>query len=53
MLHIISGIVGHWHLIVAGFYQAHGVLMLEEEATALSVWAVACICGSLRLENVS
>ncbi|XP_062148031.1 uncharacterized protein LOC133856974 [Alnus glutinosa] len=34
------------------FAEAHGVLMVEEEATALSVWAVACICGSLRLENV-
>lgn len=26
--------------------------MVEEEATALSVWAVACLCGSLRLEHV-
>ncbi|RZC85956.1 hypothetical protein C5167_026622 [Papaver somniferum] len=24
----------------------------EEEASALSIWAVACICGSLRLDNV-
>ncbi|RZC81662.1 hypothetical protein C5167_044239 [Papaver somniferum] len=24
----------------------------EEEATALSIWAVGCICGSLRLDNV-
>ncbi|MCL7039849.1 hypothetical protein MKW94_000831 [Papaver nudicaule] len=24
----------------------------EEEATALSIWAVACICGSLRLDHV-
>lgn len=27
--------------------------MVEEEAAALSVWAVACLCGSLRLEHVS
>ncbi|KAE9609919.1 putative DENN domain-containing protein [Lupinus albus] len=26
--------------------------LLAEEATALSIWAVACICGTLRLENV-
>lgn len=32
--------------------EAHSALMAEEEATALSVWSVACICGSLRLENV-
>ncbi|KAA8534780.1 hypothetical protein F0562_029778 [Nyssa sinensis] len=32
--------------------EAHSTLVAEEEATALSVWAVACICGSLRLENV-
>ncbi|XP_059634753.1 uncharacterized protein LOC132277056 isoform X2 [Cornus florida] len=32
--------------------EAHSALMAEEEATALSVWAVACLCGSLRLENV-
>ncbi|KAG6718285.1 hypothetical protein I3843_04G133200 [Carya illinoinensis] len=35
-----------------GFAEAHSALLAEEEATALSVWAVACICGSLRLENV-
>ncbi|WCJ42778.1 DENN (AEX-3) domain-containing protein [Euphorbia peplus] len=34
------------------FAEAHNALMAEEEATALSTWAVACICGSLRLENV-
>ncbi|KAE7998472.1 hypothetical protein FH972_003016 [Carpinus fangiana] len=34
------------------FAEAHSALLVEEEATALSVWAVACICGSLRLENV-
>lgn len=33
-------------------YQAHSALSAEEEAIALSTWAVACICGSLRLENV-
>ncbi|KAL1367699.1 hypothetical protein AAHE18_02G069500 [Arachis hypogaea] len=32
--------------------EAHRSLFAEEEATALSIWAVACICGTLRLENV-
>jgi len=32
--------------------QAHNSLLAEEEATALSIWAVACMCGTLRLENV-
>ncbi|KAL7258290.1 hypothetical protein ACSBR1_004419 [Camellia fascicularis] len=32
--------------------EAQSALMAEEEATALSVWAVACLCGFLRLENV-
>lgn len=32
--------------------EAHNALMVEEEATALSVWAIASICGSLRLEHV-
>ncbi|KAK7363296.1 hypothetical protein VNO77_05432 [Canavalia gladiata] len=30
---------------------AHNALLMEE-ATALSAWAVACLCGTLRLENV-
>ncbi|KAF2304096.1 hypothetical protein GH714_027158 [Hevea brasiliensis] len=34
------------------FAEAHSALATEEEAIALSTWAVACICGSLRLENV-
>ncbi|KHN12275.1 DENN domain-containing protein 5B [Glycine soja] len=34
------------------FAEAHNSLLAEEEATALSVWAVACMCGTLRLENV-
>ncbi|XP_057985748.1 uncharacterized protein LOC110655500 isoform X3 [Hevea brasiliensis] len=34
------------------FAEAHSALAAEEEAIALSTWAVACICGSLRLENV-
>ncbi|KAJ7979255.1 DENN domain containing protein [Quillaja saponaria] len=34
------------------FAEAHNALLVEEEATALSIWTVACICGSLRLENV-
>ncbi|KAK6941303.1 uDENN domain [Dillenia turbinata] len=32
--------------------EVHNALLVEEEATALSVWAIACICGSLRLEHV-
>lgn len=32
--------------------EAHGALLAEEEAMALSVWTVACICGNLRLEHV-
>ncbi|KAJ3699159.1 hypothetical protein LUZ61_002864 [Rhynchospora tenuis] len=32
--------------------EVHNALLAEEESTALSVWAVACICGSLRLEHV-
>ncbi|KVI12201.1 uncharacterized protein LOC112507017 isoform X2 [Cynara cardunculus var. scolymus] len=32
--------------------EAHNALAVEEEATALSVWAIACLCGSLRLEHV-
>ena len=35
------------------FFQAHNAVLVEEEATALSIWAVACICGTLKLENVS
>ncbi|RDX60940.1 hypothetical protein CR513_60877, partial [Mucuna pruriens] len=31
--------------------EAHNSLLVEEEANALSIWAVACICGTLRLEN--
>ncbi|KAJ0090041.1 hypothetical protein Patl1_13571 [Pistacia atlantica] len=34
------------------FVEAHTALWAEEEATALSTWTVACLCGSLRLENV-
>ncbi|KAK7328835.1 hypothetical protein VNO77_22961 [Canavalia gladiata] len=32
--------------------EAHISLLAEEESTALSIWAVACLCGTLRLENV-
>ncbi|XP_008459756.1 uncharacterized protein LOC103498787 isoform X2 [Cucumis melo] len=32
--------------------EAHGALMVEEEANALSIWTVASICGSLRLEHI-
>ncbi|XP_047151705.1 uncharacterized protein LOC124823537 isoform X1 [Vigna umbellata] len=28
------------------------IALVVEEANALSVWAVACLCGTLRLENV-
>ncbi|XP_058001918.1 uncharacterized protein LOC110650946 isoform X2 [Hevea brasiliensis] len=34
------------------FAEAHSALSAEEEATVLSTWAIACLCGSLRLENV-
>ncbi|XP_014501545.1 uncharacterized protein LOC106762261 isoform X1 [Vigna radiata var. radiata] len=34
------------------FAEAHNSLLAEEEATALSTWAVGCMCGTLRLENV-
>ncbi|XP_057428941.1 uncharacterized protein LOC130722273 [Lotus japonicus] len=34
------------------FAEAHISLLAEEEATSLSIWAVACMCGTLRLENV-
>ncbi|XP_071715418.1 uncharacterized protein [Rutidosis leptorrhynchoides] len=32
--------------------EAHRALTVEEEATSLSVWAVSCLCGSLRLEHI-
>ncbi|KAI3802834.1 hypothetical protein L1987_30977 [Smallanthus sonchifolius] len=32
--------------------EAHKALAVEEEATALSVWAISSICGSLRLEHI-
>ncbi|KAL4195829.1 hypothetical protein AMTRI_Chr04g180270 [Amborella trichopoda] len=32
--------------------EAHNALFSEEEAIALSVWTIASICGSLRLENI-
>ncbi|KAM7257898.1 hypothetical protein ACFE04_013639 [Oxalis oulophora] len=34
------------------FVEAHSALLTEEEATSLSTWAIACLCGSLRLENI-
>ncbi|KAF9680402.1 hypothetical protein SADUNF_Sadunf06G0117500 [Salix dunnii] len=34
------------------FAEARSALFAEEEATALSTWAIACICGSLRLEHI-
>ncbi|CAI0627847.1 unnamed protein product [Linum tenue] len=34
------------------FAEACGALLVEEEATALSTWTIACICGALRLEHV-
>ncbi|PNX96143.1 hypothetical protein L195_g019345 [Trifolium pratense] len=32
--------------------EAQNSLLVAEEATALSIWAVACLCGTLRLEHV-
>ncbi|GAB2267774.1 hypothetical protein Dimus_002753 [Dionaea muscipula] len=32
--------------------EVYNALMAEEEAAALAVWAISCICGSLQLENV-
>ncbi|GKB59013.1 hypothetical protein Tco_0915199 [Tanacetum coccineum] len=32
--------------------KARRAFALEEEATALSVWAISCLCGSLRLDHV-
>ncbi|KAJ9547987.1 hypothetical protein OSB04_020530 [Centaurea solstitialis] len=32
--------------------EAHNALAVEEEATALSVWAIACLWATLRLEHV-
>ncbi|CAK8532025.1 unnamed protein product [Lathyrus sativus] len=32
--------------------EAQNCLLVAEEATALSIWAVACLCGTLRLEHV-
>ncbi|XP_076918787.1 uncharacterized protein LOC143579334 [Bidens hawaiensis] len=32
--------------------EAHSALALDEEATAMSLWAIACLCGNLRLEHV-
>ncbi|GKC94773.1 hypothetical protein Tco_1160215 [Tanacetum coccineum] len=32
--------------------EAHRAFALEEVATALSVWAISCLCGSLRLDHV-
>ncbi|XP_028099574.1 uncharacterized protein LOC114299091 isoform X4 [Camellia sinensis] len=40
------------HSLILELPEAQSALMAEEEATALSVWAVACLCGFLRLENV-
>ncbi|GKA53395.1 DENN (AEX-3) domain-containing protein [Tanacetum coccineum] len=33
--------------------KAHRAFALEEAATALSVWAISCLCGSLRLDHAS
>ena len=60
-----TGVTGVWFILIIALYvasleayfhfilQAYCALMAEEEANALSVWAVACLCGSLRLEHVS
>lgn len=42
-------------VLISVFYihhQAHNALFVEEEASALSIWTIATICGALRLENV-
>ncbi|XP_022636172.1 uncharacterized protein LOC106762261 isoform X2 [Vigna radiata var. radiata] len=43
---------GLLQIISLEFAEAHNSLLAEEEATALSTWAVGCMCGTLRLENV-
>ncbi|KAL6990240.1 hypothetical protein U1Q18_051378, partial [Sarracenia purpurea var. burkii] len=40
------------HSDILEWTKARNALMADEETTALSVWVVACPCGSLRLENV-
>lgn len=40
----------NWSLLF--LFQARTALFVEEEASALSIWTVATICGALRLENV-
>ncbi|KAI3787103.1 hypothetical protein L1987_41313 [Smallanthus sonchifolius] len=40
------------HSINFEIAETHSALAVEEEATAMSVWAIACLCGSLRLEHV-
>lgn len=47
---IIQSVIYYWTL---SSLKAHNALVVEEEAAALSVWAIACLCGSLRLEHVS
>ncbi|XP_071701423.1 uncharacterized protein [Rutidosis leptorrhynchoides] len=32
--------------------EAHSAIAVEEEAAAMSVWAIACLCASLRLEHI-
>ncbi|KAF5802484.1 putative cDENN domain, uDENN domain, tripartite DENN domain, DENN domain lobe protein [Helianthus annuus] len=50
VLHAGSDLVSHnTNLEIA---EAYSALAVEEEATAMSVWAIACLCGSLRLEHV-
>ncbi|KAM7276143.1 hypothetical protein ACFE04_018009 [Oxalis oulophora] len=34
------------------FAEAHSALLAEEEATTLSTWTIASLCGTLRLENI-
>ncbi|KAF5179229.1 DENN (AEX-3) domain-containing protein [Thalictrum thalictroides] len=34
------------------FVEAHNAILAEEEAGALSIWTIACLCGFLRLEHV-
>ncbi|KAF9597799.1 hypothetical protein IFM89_021884 [Coptis chinensis] len=41
------------HFTYGPFGKARNAVLAEEEATALSVWTVACLCGLLRLEHPS
>ncbi|MED6193145.1 hypothetical protein PIB30_016239 [Stylosanthes scabra] len=52
VLNLAGSIVDLKSCIALELAEAHHSLLAEEEATALSIWAVSCICGTMRLENV-